>query len=77
MGVFHGHFRDGEFSAFRHGPHGLCIIIGHHKIPGCCLAEVKELVVIYVKKAVQPFPCALAGCSIGGAMKNVMALSSK
>jgi hypothetical protein len=66
MGVFHGHFHDGECSAFRHGLHALCIIIGHHKIPGCSLAEVKELVVIYVKKAVQPFPCTLAGCGIGG-----------
>ncbi len=34
MGVFHGHFRHGESSAFRQFPHGLSIIIGHHKIPG-------------------------------------------
>ena len=61
MGVFHGHFRDGECSAFRHVPHGLSIIVGHHEIPGGCLAEVKEPVVIYVKKAVQPFPALLPG----------------
>ena len=74
MSVFHGHFRDAECSAFRHVPHGLSIIVGHHEIPDRRLAEVKESVMIYVKKTVQPFPCALAWRSIGGINKKCYGL---
>jgi hypothetical protein len=61
MRIFHGHFRDGECSAFRHVPHGLSIVVGHHEIPDRRLAEVKEPVVIYVKKRYSLFPALLPG----------------
>src|SRR5262249_24168567 len=61
---------DDEGSALRHVPHGLSIIVGHHEISSRCLAEIKEPVVIYVKKSVQPLSCALAGCGIGWVNKK-------